>query len=99
MVQKKENGRRTEINLRESRKVVRGKIYFSYGIKGHLEVGTRSQYILGDLLSSGNLHNGKAAIPLLKGITLQHPNYTFNYATMDSKNEVDEIGVICCSLR
>ena len=61
-----------------------GKNVFWYGYKGHLAVGTKSQYILGALLSSGNLNDGKAAIPLLKGIALQHPNFHFDYATMDA---------------
>jgi len=34
-----------------------------YGYKGHLAVATQSQYILGALLSSGNMNDGKAAIP------------------------------------
>src|SRR5690606_18533474 len=46
-----------------------GKNIFCYGYKGHLAVGTQSQYILGGMLSSGSLNDGKAAIPLLKGLT------------------------------
>ena len=44
-----------------------GKNVFWFGYKGHLAVGTSSQYILHSLFSSGNLNDGKAAIPLLKG--------------------------------
>lgn len=68
-----------------------GKNLFWYGYKGHLAVGTQSQYILGSLLSSGNLNDGKAAIPLLKGIAYQHPNYTFKYATMDAGYDYEPI--------
>ena len=45
-----------------------GKNVFWYGYKAHLAVGTTSQYIFQSLFSSGNLNDGKAAIPLLKGI-------------------------------
>jgi len=45
-----------------------GKNVFWYEFKGHLAVGAKSQYILQSLFSSGNLHDGKATIPLLKGI-------------------------------
>jgi transposase len=36
------------------------------------------------MLSSGNLNDGKAAIPLLKGLEWQHPNFQYRYATMDA---------------
>lgn len=45
-----------------------GKNVFWYGFKGHLAVGTKSQYILESLMSSGSMNDGKAAIPLLKGV-------------------------------
>ncbi len=45
-----------------------GKNVFWYGYKGHFAVGASSQYILQSLFSSGNLNDGKAAIPLIKGI-------------------------------
>ncbi|GBF12650.1 IS1182 family transposase [Tepidibacillus sp. HK-1] len=45
-----------------------GKNVFWFGYKAHLAVGATSQYIFQSLLSSGNLNDGKAAIPLLKGI-------------------------------
>ncbi|WP_156131047.1 transposase [Paenibacillus sp. FSL H7-0357] len=51
----------------------------------------RSQYILGGLLSSGDLNDRKAAIPLLKGITSQYPNYTFKYATLDAGYDYEAI--------
>ncbi|WCK52528.1 IS1182 family transposase [Aneurinibacillus sp. Ricciae_BoGa-3] len=46
---------------------------FWYGYKLHLAVETKSQYILGHLLSSGNMNDAKAAIPLLKGIAERFP--------------------------
>lgn len=61
-----------------------GKNVFWYGYKGHLAVGTKSQYILGALLSSGSLNDGKAAIPLLKGLAFQHPAFSFKVAVMDA---------------
>src|SRR5690606_26840154 len=68
-----------------------GKNIFWYGYKGHLAVGTQSQYILGGLLSSGSLNDGKAAIPLLKGLTSLHPNFNFSYATMDAGYDYEPI--------
>ncbi|BFH69840.1 hypothetical protein PsJ27TS7_38400 [Paenibacillus dendritiformis] len=68
-----------------------GKNVFWYGYKGHLAIGTQSQYILGALLSSGSLNDGKAAIPLLKGVASQHPNFSFKYATMDAGYDYEPI--------
>lgn len=68
-----------------------GKNTFWYGYKGHLAVGTQSQYILGALLSSGNLNDGKAAIPLLKGIAHQHPEFAFQYVTTDAGYDYESI--------
>ncbi|WP_041122829.1 transposase [Jeotgalibacillus alimentarius] len=45
-----------------------GKNAYWFGYKAHLAVGTKSQYIFQSLMSSGSLHDSKAAIPLLKGI-------------------------------
>lgn len=45
-----------------------GKNIFWFGFKAHLAVGSSNQYILQSLFSSGSLNDGKAAIPLLKGI-------------------------------
>ncbi|WP_431028769.1 transposase [Lysinibacillus sp. LZ02] len=45
-----------------------GKNTFWFGFKGHLAVSTKSQYIVARLMSSGNLSDSKAAIPLLKKI-------------------------------
>lgn len=68
-----------------------GKNTFWFGYKGHLAVGTRSQYILGAMLSSGSLNDGKAAIPLLKGLVSQHPQFKFTYATMDAGYDYEAI--------
>ncbi len=68
-----------------------GKNVFWYGYKGHLAVGSKSQYILGALFSSGNLNDGKAAIPLLKGLALQYPHFHFNHATMDAGYDYEPI--------
>lgn len=45
-----------------------GKNIFWFGYKGHLAVSTKSQYILAGMMTSGNLNDGKVAIPLLKKI-------------------------------
>lgn len=45
-----------------------GKNMYWYGFKGHFAVDTESQFIIHSMFSSGNLNDGKAAIPLLKGI-------------------------------
>lgn len=68
-----------------------GKNVFWYGYKGHLAVGTESQYILGSLLSSGSLNDGKAAIPLLKGIETQFKQYSFKHAAMDAGYDYEPI--------
>ncbi|RBO98146.1 transposase [Rossellomorea aquimaris] len=61
-----------------------GKNVFWYGFKCHLAIGAKSQYILQSLFSSGNLNDGKAAIPLLKGIKERLASLKINYATMDA---------------
>lgn len=50
-----------------------GKNVFWYGFKGHLLVDCRGQYILSSILSSGNINDGKMAIPLLKSLNETHP--------------------------
>lgn len=67
-----------------------GKNQFWYGYKGHLAVGTSSQYILQSLFSSGNLNDGKAAIPLLKGIA-NLPLSNVRYQTMDAGYDYEPI--------
>lgn len=68
-----------------------GKNVFWFGYKGHLAVGTSSQYILQTAFSSGNLHDSKAAIPLLKGI---HENLSLSslcYQAMDAGYDYEPI--------
>ena len=67
-----------------------GKNEFWFGYKGHLAVGTSSQYILQTLFSSGNLNDGKAAIPLLKGID-NLPLSHIRYQTMDAGYDYEAI--------
>lgn len=69
----------------------KGKNVFWHGYKGHLVVGTKSQYILGSMLSSGNLNDGKAAIPLLKGLAYHFPDYTYKHATLDAGYDYEPI--------
>ncbi|GGE28088.1 hypothetical protein GCM10011391_03250 [Pullulanibacillus camelliae] len=68
-----------------------GKNVFWYGYKAHLAVGTQSQYILQSLFSSGNLNDGKAAIPLLKGIAERLSLPSLNYAMMDAGYDFEPI--------
>jgi len=63
----------------------------SDGNKGHLAVGTSSQYILHSLFSSGNLNDGKAAIPLLKGIDERLSLPDLRYQTMDAGYDFEAI--------
>ena len=68
-----------------------GKNVFWYGFKGHLAVGSSSQYILQSLFSSGNLNDGKAAIPLLKGMQEQRSLPNIRYQTMDAGYDYEPI--------
>lgn len=68
-----------------------GKNVFWYGYKGHLAVGATSQYILQSLFSSGNLNDGKAAIPLLKGLHERVQLSTLRYETMDAGYDYEPI--------
>lgn len=61
-----------------------GKNIFWFGFKCHLAVGTKSQYILQSLFSSGSLNDGKAAIPLLKGVHARLPSLEIKRTTMDA---------------
>lgn len=61
-----------------------GKNAYWFGFKGHFAVGTQSQYILQSLFSSGNMNDGKAAIPLLKGIQERLPDLKISHAILDS---------------
>lgn len=68
-----------------------GRNEYWFGYKGHLAVGTTSQYILQSLFSSGNLNDGKAAIPLLKGIEERLPLPQLTYHTMDAGYDFEAI--------
>lgn len=68
-----------------------GKNVFWYGYKAHLAVGTKSQYIFQSLFSSGNMNDGKAAIPLLKGIQERVPLPTLLYEVMDAGYDYEAI--------
>src|SRR5690625_7195710 len=61
-----------------------GKNVFWFGFKGHLAVGSSSQYILQSLFSSGSLNDGKAAIPLLKVLDEYHSLKSIRYQTIDA---------------
>jgi len=61
-----------------------GKNVFWYGFKAHLLVDCKSQYILTALLSSGNINDGKMAIPLLKGLTERHPDLPVSHVLADA---------------
>lgn len=67
-----------------------GKNTFWYGFKGHLAVSTKSQYIVARLMSSGNLHDSKAAIPLLKRVANLIPNH-FTTAIFDAGYDYEPI--------
>lgn len=61
-----------------------GKNVFWYGFKAHLLVDCKSQYILTALLSSGNINDGKMAIPLLKGLAERHPALPVSHVLADA---------------
>lgn len=68
-----------------------GKNEFWYGYKAHLAVSASSQYILQSLVSSGNLNDGKAAIPLLKGMEERLVLPAVRYQTMDAGYDYEPI--------
>jgi transposase len=68
-----------------------GKNVFWFGYKGHLAVGTSSQYILQSLFSSGSLNDGKATIPLLKGIDERLSLPSLRFQTMDAGYDYEPI--------
>ncbi|RPJ95674.1 IS4/IS5 family transposase [Rummeliibacillus sp. TYF005] len=67
-----------------------GKNTFWFGFKGHLAVSTKSQYIVARLMSSGNLSDSKAAIPLLKKVAEVLPNQ-FTTAVFDAGYDYEAI--------
>ena len=60
-----------------------GKNTFWFGFKGHLAVTTKGQYIASRLMTSANLSDSKAAIPLLKKVEDQFPRH-FTTAILDA---------------
>jgi transposase len=78
---------RTEVPLEPNwgiKKNSEGKNTFWFGFKAHLAVGTSSQYILQSMMSSASLNDGKAAIPLLKGIQEKLSSLNIRYGLMDA---------------
>lgn len=67
-----------------------GKNTFWFGFKGHLAVSTKSQYMVACLMSSGNLSDSKAAIPLLKKVAKIVPN-PFTTAIFDAGYDYEAI--------
>jgi len=67
-----------------------GKNTFWFGFKGHLAVTTKSQYIIGSLMTSANLSDSKAAIPLLKKVEDQFPKH-FTTAILDAGYDFEPI--------
>lgn len=67
-----------------------GKNTFWHGFKGHLAVSTKSQYIIARLMSSANLHDSKAAIPLLKKMNDIAPEH-FTTAIFDAGYDYEPI--------
>lgn len=67
-----------------------GKNTFWYGFKGHLAVATKSQYIVSRIMSSGNLSDSKAAIPLLKKVAVILPKQ-FKTALLDAGYDYEPI--------
>ncbi|MGF7050159.1 transposase [Paenibacillus sp. DS2015] len=61
-----------------------GKNVFWYGFKAHLVVDCKKQYILTALLSSGNINDGKMAIPLHKGLAERHPDLPVSHVLADA---------------
>ncbi|MBP2243378.1 transposase [Cytobacillus eiseniae] len=60
-------------------------------IQPHLAVGSKSQYILQSLMSSASLNDGKAAIPLLKGIQGRLSSLNIRYGTLDAGYDYEAI--------
>ena len=54
-------------------------------------MGTSSQYILQALFSSGNLYDGKVAIPLLKGIHECLPLPSLRFQIMDAGYDYEPV--------
>src|SRR5699024_6186120 len=68
-----------------------GKNEFWYGYKAHLAVSSSSQSILQSFVSSRNLNDGKAAIPLVTGTEERLSLRAVRYQTMDAGYDYDPI--------
>ena len=68
-----------------------GKNVFWYGYKGHFAVDTESQFIIHSMISSGNLNDGKAAIPVLKGMESTHSQLNMFFALLDAGYDYNAI--------
>lgn len=66
-------------------------MFFGLAIKDTWPLATTSQYILQALFSSGNLNDGKAAIPLLKGMDEHLFLSSLRYQTMDAGYDYEPI--------
>ncbi|GED17494.1 Transposase DDE domain-containing protein [Aneurinibacillus migulanus] len=66
------------------KKNAENKNVFWYGYKLHLAVETKSQYLLRHLLSSGNMNDAEAAIPLLKGVAERLPFFNITKVMADA---------------
>jgi len=85
---------RTDVPLHPNwwiKKNSEGKNTFWFGFKAHLAVGSKSQYILQSLMSSASLNDGKAAIPLLKGLQKRLSSLTVQYGVFDAGYDYDAI--------
>src|SRR5699024_3617069 len=69
----------------------KGKNECWYDYKAHLAVSASSQHILQPLIFSGNLNDGKAAIPLLKGMEERLSLPTVRYQAMDAGFDFEPI--------
>ena len=56
-----------------------------------MAVGSKSQYILQSLVSSASLNDGKAAIPLLKGVQERLTSLNIQYGTLDAGYDYEAI--------
>lgn len=69
----------------------KGKNVFWYGYKGHLAVDSQSQYIVKGFLTSGNINDGKLAIPLMKSIFEKIPFLNVKHFLKDAGYDYEPI--------
>lgn len=60
-----------------------GRNGYWYGYKGHFAVDTKNQFILHSMMSTAKLNDGKAAIPVLKGIREVLPTLKMGHVILD----------------